>query len=70
MSENAKKEQVKVKKNWFQGMSAEFKKIVWPTKKDIAKNTVVVVVTSVILSLIIVGIDFLATWGVGLLGNI
>ena len=44
MSENAKNEQVK-KKNWFQGMSAEFKKIIWPTKQEIAKNTVVVVVT-------------------------
>lgn len=69
MSENAKKEQVKGK-NWFQGMSAEFKKIVWPTKKDIAKNTVAVVITSVILGLIISGIDILAGMGVQLLGKL
>ena len=69
MSENANKEQVK-SKNWFQGMSAEFKKIIWPTKKNIAKNTIAVVVSSVVLGLIIAGIDFLATWGVSLLGNI
>ena len=55
MSENANKEQVK-SKNWFQGMSA--------------KNTIAVVVSSVVLGLIIAGIDFLATWGVSLLGNI
>lgn len=69
MNENAKKEQVKGK-NWFQGMSAEFKKIVWPTKKDIAKNTVAVVITSVILGLIISGIDILAGMGVQLLGKL
>ena len=68
MSENAKKEQVKGK-NWFQGMLAEFKKIMWPTKKDIAKNTIGVVVTSIILGLIISGIDFLAGMSVQLLGK-
>ena len=69
MSENAKNEQVK-KKNWFQGMSAEFKKIIWPTKQETAKNTVVVVVTSVILGLIIAGIDFVATMGVSFIGKL
>ena len=65
MSENAKNEQVK-KKNWFQGMSAEFKKIIWPTKQEIAKNTVVVVV----MGLIIAGIDFVATMGVSFIGKL
>jgi len=69
MSENAKKEQVKGK-NWFQGMLAEFKKIVWPTKKDIVKNTVVVVVASIILGLIISVIDVLTGMGVQLLGKL
>ncbi len=69
MSEKAKSEQVK-KKSWFKAMSAEYKKIIWPTKEDIAKNTVVVVVASVILGLIIAGLDFLATMGVGFIGQL
>lgn len=69
MSEKAKSEQVK-NKSWFKAMSAEYKKIIWPTKEDIAKNTVVVVVASVILGLIIAGLDFLATMGVGFIGQL
>lgn len=69
MGENAKNGQVN-KKSWFKNMSAEFKKIIWPTKQEIAKNTVTVVVVSVILGLIIAGLDFLATMGVGFIGKL
>lgn len=69
MSEDSKKEQGN-KKNWFKNMSAEFKKIIWPTKQEIAKNTVAVVVSSVILGLIIAGLDFLATMGVSFIGKL
>ena len=35
MSENTEK----VKKtNWFKGLKAEFKKIIWPDKKTLAKQ--------------------------------
>ena len=44
------------KKNWFAGLKAEFKKIVWPDKKSLAKQTVAVVVVSVIL-----GADYCST---------
>ena len=31
------------KKSWFKGVKAEFKKIIWPDKKTLAKETVAVV---------------------------
>lgn len=65
MSENANKEAGK--KSWFQGMKAEFKKIIWPSKEQVAQNTFSVVVVSVVLGLIIVGIDALVKFGMNFL---
>ena len=48
------------KSSWFKGMKAEFKKIVWPDKNTLAKQTAaVVIVISVIDVLMKYGIDFL-----------
>ena len=58
------------KKSWFKGLKAEFKKIVWPDKKTIAKETTAVVVVTVILGLVIALLDFIITHGVNLLVNI
>ena len=58
------------KTNWFTGLKAEFKKIIWPTKKDVAKETVAVVIVSVVLGLIIAGLDFGIQNGVNALTNI
>ena len=37
---NLKKTQ---KKNWFKGLNAEFKKIIWPDKQTLVKQTAAVV---------------------------
>ena len=58
------------KKSWFKGLKAEFRKIVWPDKKTIAKETTAVVVVTVILGLVIALLDFIITHGVNLLVNI
>ena len=55
------------KKSWFKGLSAEFKKIIWPDKVTLAKQTVAVVSVSVVLGIIIAIIDFLAQHGVDFL---
>ena len=58
MAENTEK--VKAKKtSWFKGLKAEFKKIIWPDKKTLAKQTVAVIVCSLLLGLIIVIVDAL-----------
>lgn len=55
------------KKSWFKGLSREFKKVIWPDKMTLAKQTTAVVSVSVILGVIIALIDFLIQHGVDLL---
>ena len=37
-----------VKESWFAGLKAEFKKIIWPTKESLARQTTAVVIVSVV----------------------
>lgn len=60
MSDNTKTQ----KKSWFKGLRAEFKKIIWPDKKTLAKQTTAVVVVSVVLGLLISVIDVLLNYGI------
>ena len=60
-------EQKTQKKSWFKGLKAEFKKIIWPDQKTLAKQTAAVVSVSVVLGAIIAVIDFLVQNGVDLL---
>ena len=46
MGEKSSKEKAQ-KKSWFKGLKAEFKKIIWPDKKTLAKETSAVVAASV-----------------------
>ena len=55
------------KRSWFKGLSREFKKIIWPDKMTVAKQTTAVVSVSVILGAIIAIVDFIAQYGVDLL---
>ena len=55
------------KTSWFTGLKAEFRKIIWPTKENVAKETTAVVITSIILGLIIAMLDFIIQYGVNFL---
>ena len=55
------------KPSWFTGLQAEFRKIIWPTKENVAKETTAVVITSIILGLIIAMLDFVIQYGVNFL---
>ena len=61
MSEAAEKAP---KKSWFKGLKAEYKKIIWPDKKSLTKQTAAVVVTSIVLGIIIKVLDVIMTCGV------
>ena len=61
---DAKKAQ---KPDWWKGMKAEFKKIVWPDQKSLTKQTIAVVGTCVALALIIKILDMLMTFGIDVL---
>lgn len=61
MSEAAEKAP---KKSWFKGLKAEFKKIIWPDKKSLTKQTIAVVATSVALGIIIKILDTVLAYGI------
>ena len=61
MAETTEKKQ---KKSWFKGLKAEFKKIIWPDKKTLAKQTAAVTVCSVVLGMIIAIVDALIQYGI------
>ena len=54
-------------KSWFKGLKSEFHKISWTSREDVTKQTIAVVVVSVILGLLIAVIDFLLQAGINFL---
>ena len=61
-----KKEKAK-KTSWFKGLKAEFKKIIWPDKKTLAKQTVAVTASSIVLGAIIAVVDVIVKYGIDFL---
>lgn len=55
----------KVKKSFFQGMKSELKKVVWPSARQTAKNTLVTIVFVLLISIILIVcnlvFDFIST---------
>ena len=47
---------------YFRDTWGEFKKIVWPTRKQVINNVIVVLVTSVVVGVVVFGLDTLFTW--------
>lgn len=45
-------------KNYFKGVKAELKKVNWPSKKELSNYTIVVLTTTLALTLVIWGLDF------------
>lgn len=58
------------KKSWIDGLKSEFRKIIWPSRHDVQKQTIAVVVVSVALGVIIALLDFIVQHGVDILVNI
>ena len=64
MGDNKEKTQ---KKSFFKGVKAEFKKIIWPDKKTLTKQTTAVVIVSVFLGALISIIDAILKYGIDLI---
>lgn len=58
MSKKVETSSPALKRSWFQGLKAEFAKIVWPTKKSLVSKSILVIVVSVILGFIVAGVDW------------
>lgn len=63
MQETANTEKTK-KPGFFKGVKSEFKKITWPDKKSLLKQTVAVVLTTIVLGVLIAIFDFAIQYGV------
>ncbi|MBO4838974.1 MAG: preprotein translocase subunit SecE [Lachnospiraceae bacterium] len=55
------------KPGFFKGVKAEFKKIIWPTKATVAKETGAVIFFGVALGVLIAIIDAVIKFGLGLI---
>ncbi len=66
MADSTKKEK-SAKPSFFKGVKAEFKKISWPDKDSLLKQSVAVVCISVVLGAVIAVLDFLMQYGVDFL---
>ena len=69
MADNAKVEKAP-KTSWVDGLKAEFRKIIWPSKDDLVRQTVAVVAVSVVVGLMIAIMDTLIQYGVDFLVNL
>ncbi len=70
MAEDKKveKQEPSVKKtSFFKGVKAEFKKIIWPSKATVAKETGAVIFFGVALGVLIAVIDAVIKFGLGLI---
>ena len=55
------------KKSWFKGLKSEFKKISWPDKETLVKESAAVIVVTVILGFVIALVDMAIEYGVNLI---
>ena len=63
----AGKQEVSKTRTWWDGVKAEWRKIIWPTREDLIKKTGTVTVVSIILGVIIAILDFLIQNGIDFL---
>lgn len=55
---------------FFNGVKAEFKKIIWPDREATIRQSVAVVAISVVVGVIIAILDFAAKYGINFLTSI
>ena len=59
----AKKSKKSGKTGFFSSIKSEFKKIIWPNRQSLGRQTVAVTFCSFVIALIIYGLDLLITMG-------
>ncbi len=46
-----------LKRSWFQELKAEFRKIIWPDKNSLVKESIAVIIIAIIIGCIVVLVD-------------
>ncbi len=65
-----KEEKKEKKRSFFKGIRSEFKKITWPSKEDVVKQTVVVTVITVVVAALIAVVDLGIQYGINFLTSL
>ena len=55
---------------WFREMKSELKKVVWPSRKQLINNTLIVLGAVLVVGIIVVFFDWIAGQAVSLLGEL
>ena len=53
--------------SFVSGLEAEFKKIVFPTQPTVIKQSIATIAISVLIGMLITGLDIAMKWGLGLI---
>lgn len=56
--------------SFFKGVKAEFKKVAWPDRQSTVKQSIAVVIISVVVGLIIAVLDYVIKYGVNFLTSL
>lgn len=64
---DSNKTEKSAKPNFFKGVQSEFKKISWPDKTQLFKQSVAVICVSVVLGVVIALLDILFQYGINFL---
>ena len=67
MSETVSYERAPKKKSFVKTLKAEFKKIIWPDKETLTKQTIAVLISSVVLGAIIAVLDLIIKFGLNII---
>ena len=54
------------KKDFIKGLKAEFNKIIWPDKDTLTKQSVVVVIATIVLGIVIAVLDLIIKFGLNI----
>ena len=64
MGDSAKSDKALKPVKFWDGVKAEFKKITWPGREDLIKQSIAVVAISIVIGAIIAVLDFLLQYGI------
>ena len=53
--------------DWWKGLQAEFRKISWPDRDTLTRETATVTVTAIVLGVIIATLDMILQYGINFL---
>ena len=56
--------------SWFKGLKAEYKKVIWPNRDEVTRQTIAVVTVSLVVGVIIAVLDMGLQYGIDFIINL